>query len=1064
MGCGSSSGVGVNEASKGDKTGDNPSSKSSHFHRIKDLTGDDEKDDDDTYYAPVRDAFNHLWKGIKAGPNQLKYIDNGINFVLTAKTGPETCYNWFKTKMGANGRWENGGFNPTKNSVVLMSYADVHKGLSLMGDKVGSEDNETSEWFRTNQLGFGQLNTIMWPERSNKMIGLSCPPAEHAFVRPLLTDLCGPVGPWDQHMVRGMVQQFFRGRQSFVVGKDVSNWNFRLLHKVLLGLDIAEDEANTFRKFVGKAVMIIGAPSLGGDGDFLLADALGAKDVMKQKELYMSRYSEALKTHHYDGAKFTRTELIKFTSATLDALMFAGGLSVPATLGWMFGIVYSKRGREQWLPKDFDLRTIDVTAFIFEVIRFFNPVTGVCYTVRGKTPDSNSLHYMNLQTAARDTSVWGEDAERFRIRPLSDYHKFFLGFADNANNPKIGSPNSRSCPGKDLAMCTIEAFFRGWLAEAGDQDVLHYWKTATKPEDVKVDGYATSTFAIGRESALSNQQVQQTKHFASDTLQLDGMDKEELAALDEAIGKIGKFASTDSSTRLWFNITKATHSSHFYTAEAVKAVFQAKRKLPLGDTVFGIKFTNDDENTEISTVGTFGKSILFGSVNIINKEGDRKLEDLKFFDSDQEAHLTARKAFGKLLPAQFDDLGDPATDQYMVDCCFRGIGQWYLRTVTAVKHAIPPGTEVEVNVEHLGQFPTRKPYVRYGATAYFKLPEGSAQKAELLGVYVCEYNKLFTAQDEDAEWSHAKAVFRSSVITDLTFRHHLCTVHWIWANGLMYAARETLDANHPVRRLLKQFYFLTADINWASYPALLKIGSLAFRTFGFTEEGWVAYAKESIKEFKFETFAQRGGRKLPESVYKQLPLYEDGLETWNAIRKYADSYITTFFKDDQGVQEDSELNDFYKHFEAQIEDGFALPTINKRNLVDLIAQLMFAVTACHEMVGSVVECMLHNRSFPGKLVKGETRSDVQSYCQGLTIMSLTGNRRPLLINDWRHLFQCDAWDKDTQKAAIAVVAQFRKDLIDVSELVSNRNDQRMKNLGFKFQKMNPAVMETSVSI
>jgi len=60
---------------------------------------------------------------------------------------------------------------------------------------------------------------------------------------------------------------------------------------------------------------------------------------------------------------------------------------------------------------------------------------------------------------------------------------------------------------------------------------------------------------------------------------------------------------------------------------------------------------------------------------------------------------------------------------------------------------------------------------------------------------------------------HAKAHLRTSLGCALTLKNHLGQVHWIIANGLGLAARTELGVEHVLRRLLKQFYYCTAEIN-----------------------------------------------------------------------------------------------------------------------------------------------------------------------------------------------------------------------------------------------------------
>jgi hypothetical protein len=52
---------------------------------------------------------------------------------------------------------------------------------------------------------------------------------------------------------------------------------------------------------------------------------------------------------------------------------------------------------------------------------------------------------LHLGAANRDPSVWGADADKFRLRPLETYEAHFVGFAEGAIHTHEGSPFSRTC-------------------------------------------------------------------------------------------------------------------------------------------------------------------------------------------------------------------------------------------------------------------------------------------------------------------------------------------------------------------------------------------------------------------------------------------------------------------------------------------------------------------------------------------------------------------------------------------------------------------------------------------
>jgi hypothetical protein len=113
-----------------------------------------------------------------------------------------------------------------------------------------------------------------------------------------------------------------------------------------------------------------------------------------------------------------------------------------------------------------------------QVIRRFAPVAGFAFTERsfGATPPRSV--FLNIQArppprrpptppstappppappiaaaqmAQRDPRAW-EQPGKFLLRPIAEYHRKSVGFAEPAVAPLLSSPNSHSCPAKELGL------------------------------------------------------------------------------------------------------------------------------------------------------------------------------------------------------------------------------------------------------------------------------------------------------------------------------------------------------------------------------------------------------------------------------------------------------------------------------------------------------------------------------------------------------------------------------------------------------------------------------------
>jgi hypothetical protein len=132
--------------------------------------------------------------------------------------------------------------------------------------------------------------------------------------------------------------------------------------------------------------------------------------------------------------------------AVLDALTFAGGLSVPQ---WI-NAVTAVRWRPTEFPLHGDVEGDRLTALLLEVARRYPLVTAVPFQKSGE----RGLLY--LAGALNDPEAWDEP-DLFRLRPLAAYEKSFIGFAEPAEG---SGGRSRSCPGRSLAFAMTRAWHR----------------------------------------------------------------------------------------------------------------------------------------------------------------------------------------------------------------------------------------------------------------------------------------------------------------------------------------------------------------------------------------------------------------------------------------------------------------------------------------------------------------------------------------------------------------------------------------------------------------------------
>eukprot|EP00933_Yihiella_yeosuensis_P032664 TRINITY_DN26284_c0_g1_i1.p1 TRINITY_DN26284_c0_g1~~TRINITY_DN26284_c0_g1_i1.p1 ORF type:complete len:919 (+),score=164.78 TRINITY_DN26284_c0_g1_i1:322-2757(+) len=811
---------------------------------------------------------------------------------------------------------------------------------------------------------------------------------------------------------------------------------------------------------------------------------------MAEKAKWLERYKPALKKHlPKETANISEEQLTTLASAVMDALLFAGGQSVPSVLQYALTIPYSKWGEEN-LPGDFclcDLSTLP--NYLWEVIRRFCPVSGFVFTDRSFGNDPEKMNFLCLQMAQRDPKVWGPDAGSFRLRSIAEYHMKSVGFAEPALAPGLASPNARACPARDLAFAMSLAFMREfvhtvdclqevrqtmqkqvWVAKKLEPSEFNGVHADLQPSEIQLDMYGTTTFILAKNAqALGPQEAER-----SGVALLEKLPDEERELLIQEVRRKNKFDEVNIHTRTMMGVMELIvrpGAEGPSTKVPVPTGEGPGSSLDTSVPFSGLRMVTS--LPEGSTQKYRLEAALLGLAATVLEIPDNHLsltedkEHLRFFDSPLEAIVAVDSTFGHVLPAQYSSWADIGTDEGMVDLCTSGIGAWYLgaaRSAEESGHEVPEGAAFESNLEYLSKYETRGTWTRYGSTAYLSsvsTESKSKMPSTLLGIWTCHHNCL--VKPGDPQWEEAKACFRSSLCTSVTLKDHLAITHWIVANQLQSATRETLSADHAVRRLLSQFCYGTARINSLSTDLLLPVNSLGYRTFAFTEESWGSYMKDIFAEWTWQPFPEKfKGSKLPESFLESWALKQDGELVFDCFVKYTRNYLAIFYPSEDSMLADAEISAFWRHFDEHLP--WKLPPLSLDALVSLLADLMWQVTAGHEFVGSIVEYLTLLSGCQPKIPSGSAVPDVNSLALCLIVMSLTGVRMPPLMDNWTHIFQVESWSNENRQAVLDVVRDFQAQLETCSAEIEERNVLRESRGEKKFMAFNPRILETSVSI
>jgi len=282
----------------------------------------------------------------------------------------------------------------------------------------------------------------------------------HSLVRPIIDGIFGHAAGWDVSTVQKSAVDFIGKRSKMNFQTDPKIWTTQVLHQMAFGVEISEEEAQDFVDFQGKVVPTVGIPQFVVDAarvanmEDKLHQALNIPDVLAKKDEWLKRWTPVVKERHCQHCSDTETAMV--ASNVLDALIFAGGLSVPGVISPGISVLYAGDGSPS---PGFKLTQANALLFAWETARYFPPVLGFPYVDKA---EDRPLQIMTVGVGQRAADAWGEEAEKpsFRLRDYDTYQKFWVGHADHAEDPN--GTGTRRCPGKTLSMQMIEAWYKAW--------------------------------------------------------------------------------------------------------------------------------------------------------------------------------------------------------------------------------------------------------------------------------------------------------------------------------------------------------------------------------------------------------------------------------------------------------------------------------------------------------------------------------------------------------------------------------------------------------------------------
>ena len=285
--------------------------------------------------------------------------------------------------------------------------------------------------------------------------------------------------------------------------------------------------------------------------------------------------------------------------------------------------------------------------------------------------------------------------------------------------------------------------------------------------------------------------------------------------------------------------------------------------------------------------------------------------------------------------------------------------------------------------------------------------------------------------------------------------------HILVANSTTRHSTLILPPSHPIRRLLTIFTHRTNVVNFNAVYNLFPEYSLLHRATGLKYSSLVEVFESSYKSSDiFKPFPTRTTHPslLSLSQEGKLPYHSDGVEYYKIVEKFVKNWL-----DEAGdAAYDDKAQAFYDAMKQETRDQeYVLPPFESDNsMVNLISQIIFTVTAWHELVGGQVVDYISLPSQCGfRIVEDESKIDVdlQSYLIIGMVGASTSVRMPFLMKKFKNFF---GQGDDGQEWEISVWGNFLADLEKQSQRVQDANSKR----SVEFTFFDPANLECSVSV
>ncbi|XP_044532368.1 polyunsaturated fatty acid lipoxygenase ALOX15-like isoform X1 [Gracilinanus agilis] len=333
---------------------------------------------------------------------------------------------------------------------------------------------------------------------------------------------------------------------------------------------------------------------------------------------------------------------------------------------------------------------------------------------------------------------------------------------------------------------------------------------------------------------------------------------------------------------------------------------------------------------------------------------------------------------------------------------------------------------------------------------------------------------VFLPSDPPMTWLLAKAWVRSSDFQLHQLQFHLLRGH-LMAEVISVATMRCLPTLHPIFKILIPHLRYTMEINIRARTGLVSNGGVFDQVVSTGGGGHVTVLQKAGKYLQYRSLcppydlADRGLLGVSSSYYAQ-----DALRVWDIIKRYVEGIVYLYYKGDEDVENDTELQVWCKEIteiglHGAQDREFPTSFHSREELCWFVAMCIFTCTGQHSSVhqGQLdwyawvpnAPCTMR---MPPPTTKDVTLEMVMAtlpnFHQASLQMSLTwqlGRAQPNMVPLGQH-----KEEYFSGSAALAVLNRFREELAVLDKEIRERNSK----LDLPYEYLQPSRVENSVTI